>query len=386
MTTTFGRNLRSLWRLGDGVFLNHGSFGACPSDVIGVQDALRAEMEAQPDAFFRENIMPRTHVTPLRAAAVALAGFVGADDIAFVENATSGIQAVLNGFALAPGDTVLVTNHTYAAIRLMAQARCAASGARLDTVAIPLGASDDETVATFAKAIGPTVKLAIVDHITSPTATLMPLERIIALLRANNVRVLVDGAHAVGQIPLNLQALGADWYVSNAHKWLYAPRATAFLHAAPVVRGTTKPHVVSHFIGLGYPQAFDYIGTRDYTAWLAIPAAISFLNRLGAAALWTHQRAVMAAATATLAALGILPVTTNPAPAMCSFILPQRRPAQPGDETQLMQTLWHDERIQVAAMVLEDRLLLRLSAQAYVGTQDIAQLAEALSRVGWPGR
>lgn len=109
---------------------------------------------------------------------------------------------------------------------------------------------------------------------------MMPLARIIALLKAEGVRVLVDGAHAVGQVPLNLTQSGADWYVSNAHKWLYAPRATAFLYAAPDVRGMTKPHVVSHFIDLSFPQSFDYLGTRDYTAWLAMPAVLAFLPSL----------------------------------------------------------------------------------------------------------
>jgi len=384
--TVFGHALRPLWRLGEGTFLNHGSFGACPLEVIQAQDALRAEMEAQPDMFFREKIMPRDHKTPLRMTADALAAFVGADEIAFVENATTGIQAVLNHFPLARGDAVLVTNHTYAAVGLMAQAWCAARGAILRTVSIPFGADDAEIISAFETAAGPDVKLAIVDHLTSPTALQMPLERIIATLKARGIRVLVDGAHAVGQLPLNLAALGADWYVSNAHKWLYAPRGTALLYAAPDVRAMTQPHIVSHFDGLGYPRAFDYLGTRDSTGWLAIPAAITFIRKLGPEALWAHERRVIATATASLAEMGIGPVARTSAPAMRAFVVPQRRAAEADDAAQLMRTLWSQARVQVAAMVLEGKLLLRISAQAYVDAADIAALVGALTTHGWPGR
>lgn len=384
--TTFGRALRPLWRLGEGTFLNHGSFGACPLEVVQAQDALRTEMEAQPDVFFREKIMPRDHKTPLRAAADALAAFVGADEIAFVENATTGIQAVLDHFPLTRGDAVLVTNHTYAAVGLAAQACCTARGATLRTVAIPFGANDAEIVSAYEAAAGSDVKLAIVDHLTSPTALQMPLERIIATLKARGIRVLVDGAHAVGQLPLNLTTLAADWYVSNAHKWLYAPRGTALFYASPNVRAMTRPHIVSHFDAMGYPRAFDYLGTRDSTGWLAIPAAMAFIRKLGIEALWAHERQMIATVTASLAEMGIVPVARTSAPAMRAFMVPQRRPAEADDAAQLMRTLWSQARVQVGVMALEGRLLLRISAQAYVDATDIATLREALTTHGWPGR
>ena len=271
-------------------------------------------------------------------------------------------------------------------MRLMAGAWCEARGAELRTVKIPLGANDDEIVAAFTAACRPEVKLAIVDLITLPTALLMPLARIIAALKARGARVAVDGAHAVGQIPLNLAQLGADWYVSNAHKWLYAPRGTAFLYAGPDVRGMTKPHIVSHFIGLGYPRAFDYIGTRDYTGWMAVPAALAFIGKLGPEALWAHERGVIAHTTTALAKVGIAPVGGVRAPAMCAFVLPQQRPAVADDAAQVMHSLWREARVQIAASVLDEKLLLRVSAQAYVDAADITQLCDGLARLGWPGR
>jgi len=268
---TFGRALRPRFALEPGaIFLNHGSFGACPREVVAEQDRLRAAMEAQPDAFFRERIMPTSADTELRAAAAALARFVNTapERIAFVENATVGVQAVLRGLAFARGDEILSTDHTYNAVRLIVEERCRETGAIPRVATLGLPASADEVVARIEAAMTPRVRLLVLDHITSPTALAWPLDRIVAVARRHGAKVLVDGAHAVGHVPLALDALGADWYVSNAHKWLYAPRGTAFLYAAPAAAQAARPPVTSHFVGLGFPQSFDYVATRDYTAWL----------------------------------------------------------------------------------------------------------------------
>jgi isopenicillin-N epimerase len=248
MHTRFGRALRGLWDLADeGAFLNHGSFGACPKVVLAAQARVRAAMESQPDVFFRRQVMPSEDggETPLRAAAARLAAFVNvpAAQIAFVENATLGVQAALDSVTLAAGDEVLITSHTYNAVRLLVEARCAASGAKARVVRIPIPASADDIVARFEAEAAPSVKLAIVDHITSPTALVMPLARIVPLLRRVGARVLVDGAHGLGHVPLDLAAIGADWYVSNAHKWLYAPRGCAMLWASAEMAATTRPVV-----------------------------------------------------------------------------------------------------------------------------------------------
>ena len=386
----FGRALRPLWNLApDATFLNHGSFGACPKAVLAEQERLRHEMESQPDRFFRERVMPREGGTPLRDAIARLASFAGArpDRIALLENATAGVAAVVRSMPFAAGDEILVTDHTYNAVRLIVEARCAETGARPRVVALPLGATSGELVERFRDALTPRVRLAIVDHITSPTALALPLARIIGELRRWDAKVLVDGAHAVGHLPLDLDTLGADWYVSNAHKWLFAPKGTAFLHAAPGVASMTQPLVASHFVGMGFPRSFDWVGTRDYTGWLALPSALAFFESLGPERARVYRAGLIARATSRMAALGLRPVAGDDlACAMRSFVLPQRAPATQADADAWVARLRERHRIQAMAVVFGEALLLRISAQVYVGDEDIDALADALERDGWPGR
>ncbi|HWH40201.1 MAG TPA: aminotransferase class V-fold PLP-dependent enzyme [Usitatibacter sp.] len=386
----FGRALRPLWHLAsEAIFLNHGSFGACPREVLAEQDRLRLGMEAQPDRFFREGIVPDRDGTPLRQAIGQLAAFVGAhpDRVALVENATAGVQAVVRSLTLAPGDEILVTDHTYNAVRLIVETRCAETGARARVVKLPLPAQADAIVAAFRDAMTPQVRLAIIDHITSPTALALPVERLLRELRRWDTQVLVDGAHAVGHVRLEVDALGADWYVSNAHKWLFAPKGTAFLHAAAEVAAATAPLVVSHYAGSGFPRAFDWAGTRDYTAWLSIPAALRFFASLDPPRAREYRAGLIRHATGRLAAIGARPVGSDElACAMRSFMLPQSRGATPADAEELVRGLWQRHRIQSMAVAFEQALLLRVSAQVYVDAEDVDALASALDRDGWPAR
>ncbi|HZZ93628.1 MAG TPA: aminotransferase class V-fold PLP-dependent enzyme [Usitatibacter sp.] len=386
----FGHGLRPHWHLApDARFLNHGSFGACPKAVLAEQDRLRLEMEAQPDAFMRERIIPREGRNALREAIAALAVSIGThpDRIALIENATAGIQAVLRSMPLEAGDEVLITDHTYNAVRLIVEARCAETGARPRRVDLPMPATADEIVERFREALTPAVRLAIIDHITSPTALLLPLERIVPELRRWGARVLVDGAHAVGHVALDAAALAVDWYVSNAHKWLFAPKGTAFLHASADAAAITRPLVTSHFVGMGFPRAFDWPGTRDYTAWLALPAALRFAEWLGRERASAYRAALIEHATQSLAGFGAAPVGSDDLGcAMRSYILPRQGTATAEQAELLMSTLWQRHRIQAMAVAFGAALLLRVSAQVYVDPDDIDALASALGRDGWPGR
>lgn len=386
----FGRSVRHLWELSEGVaFLNHGSFGACPKVVLAEQDRIRKAMESHPDLFFRENIVPTEDRTGLRTAASRLAAFVNVDgnDLAFVENTTAGIQAVLRSIDFAAGDRILITDHTYNAVRLMVEARCAETGARPLVVPIGIPTSREEIIARFRKSLTPSVKLAIVDHITSPTALVFPLEEIIPELRSVDALVLVDGAHAVGHIPLNLAALQPDWYVSNAHKWLFAPKGSAFLYASMRVAARTRPNVISHHIAMGFPRSFDFTGTRDNSAWLAVPAAIEFFVDLDPEAVRDYQHRLLATCSDLLAGIGARGVSNiEMCAAMRSFVLPQGRPATAADAESLVRSLWERNRIRAQSYAFAQSLLLRVSAQVYVDEQDLQRLREALDRDGWPGR
>jgi len=327
--------------------------------------------------------------TALRAAASTLGPYVGVrgEQLAFIENATVGVQAVLRSIPFKRGDRILITNHTYNAVRLMVDARCAETGAEPLVVQIPIPTDDDAIVERIVGGLGPGVRLALLDHITSPTALLFPLERIIPELRRCSIPVLVDGAHAVGHIPLDLGALGADWYVSNCHKWLFAPKGSAFLYAADAVAPMTRPNVVSHFIAMGFPRAFDFTGTRDNSGWLSVPAALGFHESLDPPRMRQHMRKLLDASSEMLSALGAKPVgPLKESVALRSFQLPQVGSATPDHVSNLMRDFWEKERMQLAAHAFEGALLLRISAQAYVDDNDIRRLGDALNRRGWPGR
>ena len=378
----FGRMLRSHFLLSeDATFLNHGSFGACPREVLAEQGRIRLSMEMEPDQFFHRAIESMSEESALRRAAASVAEFVHAsrECVAFVENATVGIQAALRSIELRPADRILVTNHTYNAMRLMVEKRCAETGAQLVVAQIPLPATGDAIVEAISTALTPEVKVAIIDHITSPTALIFPLERIIPKLRANGTLVIVDGAHAIGQIPLDLTALAPDWYVSNLHKWLFAPKGTAFLYASKAVAPITRPNVVSHFIDAGFPNSFSYTGTRENTGWLASPAAIRFFNDLGPDDVRAYQRHLIDKVNDLFAPLGITPIAPPAmSAAMRSYVLPRKGAATQADADALMKKMWEKERIQTWSRAFEGRLLLRISAQVYVDEADLERLAGIL--------
>ncbi len=386
--TALGRSARALWSLReDAILLNHGSHGAVPCVVQQAQAGLRAEMEQHPDAFM-------LRVGPLeggavRAVAAEVAAAVGsaAGHIAMVENTTSAVQAVLNSVPLQRGDQVLVTDQQYDAIQLVLEARCRQCGAEPVVVPIALPADKDQIIERVLAAAGARVRLALLDHITSPTALVFPVRELAAQLRQRGILLLVDGAHAIGQVPLDLSAIGADWYVSNLHKWQFAPRGTALLHATGTAAALTRPLVTSHFIELGFPRSFDYLGTRDYTAWLAAPAALRFHQQLGVARLRAYQASLIAHASRALVGVGaeaIAPAELSAA--MRCFHLPQHRPAVPEDAGEVMRMLWERARIQVRCITLGSRLLLRVCGQAYVEAEEFTALAETLRRYGWPAR
>jgi isopenicillin-N epimerase len=388
MQIELGRAARKHWSLQpDGTFLNHGSRGACPLVVQQAQTTLRSEMENHPDLFF-ERIEPVHPQCTLRPVAETLANFIGlhGEQLALVESATAGVQTVLNAMPLNPGDQILFTNHQYNAVRLAIEDRCRRTGAVPVVVHLPVPTNADEILQRILDAAGPRVKLAVLDHIASATALVFPVVQLVRELQRRGIRVCIDGAHALGQLPLNLGVLGADWYVANAHKWLYAPKGSAMLHASAATAAMTSPVLVSHFIDKGFPRSFDYTGTRDYTAWLSLPAALGFFHGIGAQRLWAHNAQLVKSGSAALtAAGGVALCPDDQCAAMRSFRLPQTC-TLPDDGLTLRNALWNEERIAIRAVVHDGALVLRFSAQAYVADEDLTRLGEALQKYGWPAR
>src|SRR2546421_109085 len=292
----FGQSLRREFQLEPGVdFINHGSFGAPPVAVLAETERWRSRMEANPADFLRD-VLPAA----LRSAAAQLARFVRAapGDIAFVENATAAISAVLRSLEFEPGDEILLSSQSYGAVRQAVRFVCDRSGARPvePRVRVPVG-DGAELIDALAQALGRRTRLVIVAHISSPSGVIWPVAEIIALARSHGARVLVDGAHAPGQLELDLPALDADWYAGNCHKWLFAARGCGFLWSRREAQPELHPLAISHAYGSGFIAEFDWTGTRDFSAWLAAGAGIRFLQTLGteAARAYCHSLVVAAA-------------------------------------------------------------------------------------------
>jgi len=265
-------------------FLNHGSFGACPRPVLDVQQAWRDQLEAEPVRFLGRELNGR-----LATVREALSDFVGADpdDLALVTNATGGANAVIRSIRFEAGDEIVTTDHEYNAILNVLRYVAERDGARVVVVGLPFPAiSPDDVVERFMAAVTERTRLAVISHVTSPTALILPVERIVPELAERGIDTLVDGAHAPGMVALDLDALGAAYYTANLHKWVCAPKGSAFLHVRRDRQAGVRPGTISH--GLNAPTdersrfrlEFDWQGTLDPTPWLAVPAAIDFIGGL----------------------------------------------------------------------------------------------------------
>lgn len=327
-----------LWLLDPAVdYLNHGSFGACPKAILEKQSELRLRLEREPVDF-----LVRALPGLLAEARAALAGFLGADgdDLAFVPNATAGVNAVVRSLAFSPLDEILTTDHAYAACKKTLDYVAARTGARVVVaeVPFPLGGEEDVVEPVLA-AVTPKTRLAMLDHVTSPTALVFPIERLVAGLSARGVDTLVDGAHALGMVPLDLARLGAAYYTANAHKWLCAPKGAAFLHVRKDRQKGLHPVAISHGYAGGearFKDEFDWTGTTDPTPAFCIPDCIAYLGNLlpgGWPAVMAANHALALKARAILCeALGV----STPAPepmigAMASVPLPAPAPGSPAE-------------------------------------------------------
>lgn len=382
-------DLRRHWPLDPAItFLNHGSFGACPTAVLAAQAALRAHMEAEPVRFFQRELEGR-----LDHARTALATFLDADpaDLAFVANASTGVNTVLGALALAPGDELVITDHAYNATRNALDYAAARSGARVVVAHLPWPVATPEAlVAAVLERVGPRTRLVLIDHVTSPTALVMPVAEILRQLSERGVDALVDGAHAPGMLPLSLRDLGAAYYTGNCHKWLCAPKGAAFLHVRKDRQAGLHPLVISH----GYNAErqdrppflleFDWTGTNDPTAALCIPVALETLASMlpgGWPAVMAANRALALDARRLLAeSLGLTPDCPEELlGSMATVTLPEAPDRQwPTDPLQDALLARHGIEVPVIPWPRRPRRLLRVSAQLYNDRSDYVRLAAAL--------
>jgi isopenicillin-N epimerase len=395
-----GSALAAHWGLDPSIdFLNHGSYGACSRAVLDAQAALRDRMEAEPVRFLGRELEDR-----LADARQVLGAFVGADpdDLAFVANATTGVNTVLQSLRFDRGDELLTTDHEYNAILNAMRAVAARDGARVVVAHVPFPIGDPaEVVAAILGAVTERTRLALISHVTSPTALIFPAADLVRELSARGVDTLLDAAHSPGMVPLDLNAIGAAYTTGNAHKWLCAPKGSAFLHVRRDRRDRIRPLVISHGANDRRPDRsrfraeFDWTGTSDPTAALSIPGALRFLGELRPGG-WPELMAAnrdraLAASDILCQALGIEP-TAPPSMigAMAEFPLP--RDLAPDLPPDVERRLFDEYRIEVpvvswpvaAALGPDERpqaRLIRISAQAYNDRSQYERLAEALRRM-----
>jgi isopenicillin-N epimerase len=385
--------VRQHWTLQpDIVFLNHGSFGATPRVVLDVQQQYRAQMEREPVRFLTRELEPL-----LDAARRDVAKFVGADPegLVFVQNNTTGVNAVLRSLDLDRFDELVVTNQEYNASRNVLEFVASASGSKIVVVDIPFPMrSSGEVTERVLAAVTERTRLVLIDHVTSQTAVINPIAEIVAALNARGIDTLVDGAHAPGMIPIDIKNLGVAYYTANLHKWVCAPKGSAFLYVRENRRYGIRPTSISH--GANSPRndrsrymlEFDWTGTVDPSAWLATPAALEFMSTLvegGWAGVMrrNHELALRGRDILASALRVDPPVPDSMLGSMASLPLPDgtEEPAPPLFIDPLQDRLLDEFRIEVPVMPWPrpPKRMIRISAQLYNSEPDYERLAEALT-------
>ena len=384
-------NLAALFLLDPSVtFLNHGSFGACPRPVFEDYQRWQLKLERQPVAFLDPN---RGLSGWMREAREALAGVVGAapEDLVGLTNATLALNIVAQSLDLKPGDEILTTDHEYAALEKTWAYVCRRSGAVVKVVSIPLPLT---TEAQFTEAVlaGITdrTRVLFLSHITSATALVFPIARVVAEARARGIWSVIDGAHTPGHIPLNLDALGADFYAGNCHKWMMAPKGSGFLHVRRELQTMLNPLIISHgwtedakspeakgvFGNSPFIDGLEMQGTRDPSAWLSVPAAIAFARQHDWAKVAVQCRDLVQGTAARVAALTGLPGFCSPefcAPQMVSM------PVTPCDPLVLQRSLLDQFGIEIPCFKWQDHTIVRVSAQGYNTQSQMDLLVTALT-------
>jgi isopenicillin-N epimerase len=366
----------------DVVFLNHGSYGACPRPVFEAYQAWQRELELQPVEF-----LGRRSRGLLRSAREALAAYVGAgpDELAFMPNATTALNTVARALPLAEGDEVLGTDHEYGAMERTWEFMCRRSGARYvrQPVPVPVTSPQDVVDAVW-EGVTPRTRVLFISHITSPTAITFPAAALVRRARESGITSVVDGAHVPGQRPLDLRALGADFYVGNCHKWLCTPKGSGFLYAGRDVQPQLTPLVISWGWRedgpvTGLSEALEAQGTRDIAAFLSVPAAIAFQEQHDWPRVQAECHALLGRVGSAIGALTGLPPLAPESDEwyaqMAAFPLP------PCDAARLKERLYDEYTIEVPIVTWRDRQFVRVSVQAYNDWSDLNTLVEALSRL-----
>lgn len=383
------RPLRSQFLLDpDVVFLNHGSFGACPAPVFEAYQAWQRELEREPVDF-----IGRRSFALLAEARGRLARFVGcgADDLVYVPNATYGVNVVTHSLTVArsgglgPGDEILTTDHEYGACARAWRRACSLTGAAYvpARLAPPIASTHDLADRIWA-GVSERTRVLYLSHVTSPTGIVLPVAELCRRARLAGILTVVDGAHGPGQVPLDLTRLGADFYAGNCHKWMCAPKGAGFLYARPERQAMVEPLVVSWGTKPEYPgpsrfvDDLEFTGTRDVAAFLAVPAAIDFLQGNSWSSVGRRCHGLVRQARRRLVESFSLSALHPDDPALYAQMVALQLPSC--DPMALHAALLERHRVQVPCYWWLGRPLLRVAAQGYNDVADLDALEQALGQ------
>jgi isopenicillin-N epimerase len=386
--TAFGRAMRDQWYLDPGItYLNHGTVGAPPRAVIAEQFRIVEEIERNPARFMLRELndpLGRSEVPlRLRRAADLVAPFVGVepgDDLLFVDNITSGVNAVLQSFPFDPADEIVTTSLGYGGITNAASFAARDRGCSFRTIELPgPGAPPAEFVERIADGLSASTRVLVVDHLTATTALVLPLREIAEACHANGTLVLADGAHVPGNVELDISSLGVDWYTGNLHKWAWTPRSSGILWAAPEQRRHLHPTVISWGLDLGLTNEFDLLGTRDPTAHLCAPFAVDLLHSYGEGVVMAYNHELAWWAGHRLAEAWRVPFTTPESMigSMVTVPLPGAFDGDVDDALRLQEVL-AQRGIEVPITATRAGFTVRVSAQIYCDRDDVERLATAV--------
>lgn len=366
------------------VFLNHGSFGACPKPVFAEYQRWQLEMERQPVEFLQRRLHPL-----LEESRNTLGSYfnVPGQDLVLIDNATWGVNVIARSMRFEPGDELLTTDHEYGACTMTWEWLLGKAGGRVVRHKVPLPVTTPEAfVESFWTSVTPRTKVIFMSHITSPTALIFPVAEICRRAWEAGILTVIDGAHVPGQLPLDLAAIGADAYAGNLHKWLCAPKGAGFLHVRPAHHEWVESLIVSWGWGIGgdivestFVQRNEWQGTRDYAAYLSVPAAIEFQAAHDWSAVRARCHELASATRREISNLTDLPPICPDDPAWFGQLV--SCPIRTADPLKLKTRLYEEFNIEVPTVQWQGRQFVRVSVQGYNTANDGRRLVEALQRL-----